>query len=173
MVLMIPLTIPDPASSVCKNGFNEVDALIVGGDKMVLDRFVARQSKGRTLRAATVVLVLGGLAACAPRRAAVVVASPAPAAGGHVHAVTVLPAGHTWVTHGSHRYAFHDGQFYRWVPGRKHYIIVKAPHGAAVAVLPRGHKVQRVKGVTYHVYRGVRYKPTKRKGKTVYVVAKF
>ncbi|MGI9628173.1 MAG: DUF6515 family protein [Longimicrobiales bacterium] len=140
---------------------------------MVLDRFMARQSKARALRTAAFVVILGGLAACAPRRAAVVVANPAPGPGGQVHAVTVLPSGHTWVTHASQRYAFHDGQFYRWVPARKHYIIVKAPHGAAVAVLPRGHKVQRVKGVKYHIYRGVRYKPTKRNGKTVYVVAKF
>ena len=104
-------------------------------------------------------------AACAPTRVAV--ARPGPAVG---HTVTVLPSGHAWATVSGSRYAYVDGRFYRWVPSRKHYLVVKAPRGAVVTRLPRGHEVRRVGGVTHYVYAGVSYRAERRQNKTVYVV---
>ena len=135
---------------------------------MVPDRSKARWRTHRVFRFLALPLLLMGFSACAPNRGAVVVAAPGPQA----RIVTVLPAGHAWVTHGAHRYGFHDGTFYRWVPAKRHYVVVAAPYGAAVRVVPRGYKVRRVGGVEYFVYRGVHYKPTRRKGKTVYIVTK-
>lgn len=142
---------------------------------MVLQHVKARQARSARLRLGALLTILLVVAACGPKRAGVVVATssknPAPVV--YHETVTVLPAGHMWVDHGAKRYAFHDGLFYRWVPGKRHYAIVKAPHGAAITALPRGHRVVQIRGVTYHLYRGVHYKPTRRKGKTVFVVAKL
>ena len=87
--------------------------------------------------------------------------------------VSDLPAGHVWVTHESRRYGFHDGRFYQWFPERRLFQVVDAPVGAAVPHVPRGARIRELRGVTYHVYRGVHYKPARRDGKRVFVVAKI
>lgn len=87
--------------------------------------------------------------------------------------MTRLPAGYVWVEEGPRRYAFHDGRFFEWVPQEKHFVPVAAPVGAAVPAPPRGSRVTSIRGVSYHVYRGVHYKATRRKGRVVYVVAKM
>ena len=94
------------------------------------------------------------------------------AGGGGGSTVSSLPAGHVQVTHESKRYGFHGGRFYLWLPDRRLFRLVDAPVGAAVPHLPRGARVRELRGITYHVFRGVYYKPTRRHGRRVYVVAK-
>ncbi|NNM32944.1 MAG: hypothetical protein HKO53_07740 [Gemmatimonadetes bacterium] len=99
--------------------------------------------------------------------------SPRPQAGGGGGVLAELPAGHMWVDHESKRYAFHDGRFYEWVPDDGHFRQVEAPVGAAVPALPAGARATELRGVSYQVYRGVHYRPTRRQGRRVFVVAKI
>lgn len=99
--------------------------------------------------------------------------SPRPQAGGGGGALADLPDGHVWLEHESKRYAFHDGRFYEWVPDDGLFREVDAPVGAAVPALPPVARTIELRGVTYRVYRGVYYRPTRRQGKKVFVVAKL
>ena len=99
--------------------------------------------------------------------------SPRGQGGGGGGVITSLPEGHVWVDHESKRYGFHDGRFYEWIPDSGHFLPVEAPVGAAVSALPAAARETELRGVTYRVYRGVHYRPTRRQGKRVFVVAKM
>lgn len=137
---------------------------------MLLAGSLARRGRGRPWRSAA---VRAALAICLALPGGSVLAQDtgsrrAPGAS----AVTRLPAGYLWVDEGQRRYAFHDGLFFQWVPRDRHFEQIAAPVGTAVPAPPRGARVARIRGITYHVYRGVFYKATRRNGRTVYVVAK-
>ncbi|MDH3223929.1 MAG: hypothetical protein OEO23_09445 [Gemmatimonadota bacterium] len=143
---------------------------------MVLDRSQARRA-GRLARPLFTTLAFAlalslGISALAPGSLEGQ-SPPGESGGGGGDEVSDLPPGHVWVTHESRRYGFHDGRFYEWLPDRRVFQVVDAPVGAAVPNVPRGARVRELRGVTYHVYRGVHYKAARRHGKPVFVVAKI
>ena len=140
---------------------------------MLLGGSQARRRSLRPLRSALLGTALAGLAGCGGGVGRADAPPVRPTEAPRSETLSSLPAGHVWVTRGNRRYAYHDGRFYEWLSGDKRYLTVAAPHGVAVPRPPQGSRVTRIRGVTYHVYRGVYYKPSRRKGRRVYVVAKL
>ncbi|HUI30326.1 MAG TPA: DUF6515 family protein [Candidatus Acidoferrales bacterium] len=70
-------------------------------------------------------------------------------------AVTVLPRAHYPVFVGGRRYFYGDGFFYRG--GRRGYVMIPAPIGARIRVLPFGFINFSIGAIPYYYYGGVYY----------------
>ncbi len=56
---------------------------------------------------------------------------------------------------------------------KKGYVVVEAPEGAAVAVIPNNNEVIIRDGTKYHFFKDVYYRPYYFKNEYLYVVTKF
>jgi hypothetical protein len=69
--------------------------------------------------------------------------------------VVKLPPAHKKITVGGFHYFYHHGVFYK--KGPKDYVVVKAPVGARLKVLPAGYVTVHVGKVPYYRYYGTYY----------------
>src|SRR3972149_4085309 len=76
--------------------------------------------------------------------------------GRHVHRV---PRGAVSVSFGDSSFFFYAGIFYQW--RLSDYVVVTAPIGVLVPVLPSGCAVEAIAGRPYYVLHGVYYRPTR------------
>ncbi|APD08194.1 hypothetical protein UJ101_02696 [Flavobacteriaceae bacterium UJ101] len=72
-----------------------------------------------------------------------------------VRAVRTLPATAVVVKYNGVRYHYHNGLYYRYNSGR--YVVVTAPKGVRVSVLPVGYNRIVIGGKPYFYFRGVYY----------------
>lgn len=81
----------------------------------------------------------------------VVNTTPAP----RVRVVATIPNNAVVITHGSIRYHYHAGVYYRYNGGR--YIVATPPLGIRINVLPKGYTELVIGSITYYYYDGCYY----------------
>ncbi|WP_157809627.1 DUF6515 family protein [Ulvibacter sp. MAR_2010_11] len=77
--------------------------------------------------------------------------TPAP----RVRVVATIPNNAVVITHGSIRYHYHAGVYYRYNNGS--YIVVTPPLGIQINVLPKGYTQLVIGGINYYHYEGCYY----------------
>ncbi len=72
------------------------------------------------------------------------------------HVIHRIPERHTVIVHGSQRYHYHSGRFYR--PWNSGFILVRPPLGLVVLNIPLGSRMVLSAGIAYHVFGDVYYR---------------
>ena len=93
--------------------------------------------------------------------------------------VRFLPNGAKVVKRNGKTFYVHGDVYYRWLPGKQRYEVVKLSTkpaakvyklGQVVTVLPNGANSVRINGIQYFSFNGHYFMPSQREGKSVYVV---